>query len=125
MRKLLTTVLLLAIAPVILANHHKFKPKQTQPDPARTLQIQQALVQTGKLSVTTGVWDKPTLDALRAMANEHGWQTCIVPDARVINVLGLGSDTAGIAAAPPSDGQNPLDRDLMKYAQDHPEICTK
>ena len=123
-KNILAIALLLAVAPAILANH-KFHPKQTQPDPARVLQIQQALVENGKLPVASGNWDKPTIDALRQMAGEHNWQTCIVPDARVINVLGLGSNTAGIAAPPPTDHQNPLDRDLMKYAQDHPEVCTK
>ena len=123
-RNILAVALLLAVAPVIFANH-KFHPKQTQPDPARVSQIQDALVGQGRLTSASGLWDKTTITALRQMAGEHNWQTCIVPDARVINILGLGSGTAGIAAPPPSEKQNPLDRDLMKYAQDHPEVCTQ
>src|SRR5271169_6005994 len=99
MKATLAVALLLAIAPVVLANH-KFKPKQTQPDKARVLQIQDALVREGKLLVTTGNWDKLTIEALRGMAAEHGWGTCHVPDARVLNILGLGASTAGIAAPP-------------------------
>ena len=85
--RLLIIALLLA-APTMQAQH-KFHPKQTQPDKARVLQIQDALVKQGRLPAASGNWDKPTWDALRTMAREHGWSTCHIPDARVLNLLGL------------------------------------
>jgi hypothetical protein len=121
-KNILAVAALLAIAPVVLANH-KFHPKQTQPDKERVMQIQDALVRAGKLSAVTGNWDKLTWDALRAVATEHGWSTCHVPDARVLNVLGLGAATAGIAAPPPSDGKSVVEAEIASYEREHPENC--
>ena len=118
--RLLIIALLLA-APTMQAQH-KFHPKQTQPDKARVLQIQDALVKQGRLPAASGNWDKPTWDALRTMAREHGWSTCHIPDARVLNLLGLGSSTAGIGA-PPSTGDNKLEIAQAQWEKDHPEDC--
>jgi hypothetical protein len=121
-----TALIFLLFAPLAFANtHHKKQPRQTQPDPARAREIQEALVRAGKLTNPSGKWDQPTWNALRDMAQEHGWSTCHVPDARVLNVLGLGSDTAGIAAPTPSDQPDRLAADLAKYEAQHPEECDK
>lgn len=125
MKKFLVLALLIAAPALATTQHHKFHLTQKQPDPARTLQIQNALVQAGKLSSASGKWDKPTIDALRQIAADHQWQTCHVPDARVINTLGLGASTAGMAAPPVPDGPTILDKDIMKYERDHPEDCTQ
>jgi hypothetical protein len=122
LNRLLVIALLLATAPALLANH-KFHPKQTQPDKARVLEIQDALVREGRLPAASGNWDKPTWDALRAIATEHGWSTCHVPDARVLNVLGLGAATAGMGAPPPSDDNSRLAAEIAKFERDHPENC--
>jgi len=114
-------VALLLTAPTMQAQH-KFHPKQTQPDKARVLQIQDALVRQGRLPATTGLWDKPTIAVLRAIATEHGWSTCHVPDARVLNLLGLGSATAGMGA-PTVDSENRLATSTAKWEKDHPEDC--
>ena len=116
-------VALLLVTPTLSAQH-KFKAKQTQPDKARVLQIQDALVKQGRLPSASGNWDKPTWDALRAIATEHGWSTCHVPDSRVINLLGLGSATAGMGAPPPElSEKNILNREQAKWEKDHPEDC--
>jgi hypothetical protein len=118
------TLLLFAAFGCLLANAApKHTRKQMQPDRERVMQIQDALVRVGKLPAVTGNWDKPTWDALRAVATEHGWSTCHVPDARVLNVLGLGAATAGIAAPPPSPDDDRLAIEIAKYEKDHPEAC--
>lgn len=113
-------VALLLVSPVAQAN--KSHPKQTQPDKARVLQIQDALVREGRLHSASGNWDKPTIAALRAVAIAHGWSTCHVPDARVLNVLGLGASTAGVGAPPPA-AKNLLAIEQAKWEKDHPEDC--
>jgi hypothetical protein len=119
--KKLTLIALLIALPAFANTHHK--PKQTQPDPARVREIQEALVQQNRLPAVTGKWDEPTWNALRDMAQEHGWSTCHVPDARVLNILGLGSSTAGIAAPAPNDQPDKLAAELAKYEAQHPEEC--
>jgi len=76
---------------------HPFVIRQKQPDKKRVLQIQKALIADGYMvGPATGRWDKATIDELATIARDHGWQTRHVPDARVLNLLGLGSITAGV-----------------------------
>jgi hypothetical protein len=76
---------------------------QKQPDRKRVLQIQKAMIADGYLiGAPTGRWDKATIDMLAAIAQDHGWQTRHVPDARVLNLLGLGSTTAGVFEPTPN-----------------------
>jgi len=121
-KRLLVVALLLAVSPALFAQH-KFRIKQTQPDKARILEIQDALVRRHWLPSASGKWDKPTIAALRALAAERGWPTCHVPDARVLNILGLGASTTGIAA-PPSNDKNTVEVEQALWEQDHPEECT-
>ena len=119
--KRLALFLLLAVAASATPSH-RHKSKQTQPDPARTTQIQEALVREGKLPAVTGKWDRPTQDALAAMAREHGWSTCHVPDARVLVLLGLGSSTAGAATPTVAEHSRLADNQAI-YEREHPETC--
>jgi Putative peptidoglycan binding domain len=79
-------------------------------DPARTLEIQQALIREGYLDgVPTGHWDQATREALLRLQSDNHWQTKIVPDSRALIKLGLGPseqnllnpETAAIARALP------------------------
>jgi hypothetical protein len=64
-------------------------------DPVRATAIQTALVKAGYMtSAPTGVWDTTTESAMQKMQSDSGWQTRIVPDARAIIKLGLGSGAA-------------------------------
>lgn len=64
---------------------------QLQPDQARVRQIQQALLDKGYTNFQpNGQWDEATLTPLRKIADDKGWQTTNVPDARVLIMLGLG-----------------------------------
>ncbi len=122
MVKLASSVLLVLLCvSIAVAKPHKKQPKQQHPDPARTTQIQEALVKRGYPVNVTGVWDEPTFNALHAAAKDNGWSTCHVPDARVINWLGLGAETAGEAAPPPSHSH--LADELAAYEKQYPERC--
>ncbi len=70
------------------------KPKlrgQQSIDPARTIQIQQALIRQHYLNgEATGEWDQATRDALIKFQDDNHWQTKIVPDSRALIKLGLG-----------------------------------
>jgi hypothetical protein len=79
-------------------------------DPARMLEIQQALIRAGYLDgVPTGRWDQATREALVRLQSDNHWQTKIVPDSRALIKLGLGPsernllnpETAAIARAMP------------------------
>ena len=71
-------------------------PKKAQGiDPERATQIQTALIKAGYLSGTpSGTWDAQTQAAMEKLQADNGWQTKLVPDARAIIKLGLGSSTA-------------------------------
>jgi hypothetical protein len=82
---------------------HPFVIRQKQPDKKRVLQIQKALIADGYLAgLPTGRWDKATIEELAVIAQDHGWQTKHIPDARVLNLLGLGSTTAGVFEPTPN-----------------------
>ena len=66
-------------------------------DPARTLEIQQALIREHYLTgEPTGQWDQSTKDALTRYQEENGWQTKSLPDSRALINLGLGPDKKGL-----------------------------
>jgi hypothetical protein len=67
----------------------------------------------------SGKWDAPTIASLAAIAKEHGWQTFYIPDARVLNILGLGASTAGISAPEyPPNYRNRAEEDLLRYEEE-------
>ncbi len=60
-------------------------------DPARTMEIQEALIREHYLTgQATGEWDQATRDALIRFQDDNHWQTKILPDARALIKLGLG-----------------------------------
>jgi hypothetical protein len=95
--KITCLILVLAMLPSA-ASGKKHKHGQQQPDPPRVLQIQQALLDKGYIGFQpNGVWDEATLAPLRKIADDRGWQTTNVPDARVLILLGLGGPNADLA----------------------------
>jgi hypothetical protein len=73
------------------------KPGQRAIDPARTTEIQTALIKSGYLSgEPTGTWDTRTASAMEKLQADNGWQTKIVPDSRAIIKLGLGPNQSNV-----------------------------
>ena len=66
-------------------------------DPARTREIQEALIREHYLSgEPTGSFDQSTREALTRFQEANGWQTKSVPDSRALIKLGLGPDKKGL-----------------------------
>ena len=82
------------------------KPKgQEAPTADRINEIQEALASKGTFTATpTGKWDDATADAMRKFQSSHGLAPTGKLDALTLQKLGLGSQTAGLAAptAPPN-----------------------
>lgn len=82
------------------------KPKgQEAPTADRINEIQEALASKGTFTGTpTGKWDDATADAMRKFQSSHGLAPTGKLDALTLQKLGLGSQTAGLAAptAPPN-----------------------
>src|SRR5208337_1201712 len=65
---------------------------QENPDAQRTKDIQRALRSAGYTHVIRdGLWTDNTVQALKQIAKDNHWQTQSVPDARVLQWLGLGA----------------------------------
>jgi peptidoglycan hydrolase-like protein with peptidoglycan-binding domain len=78
------------------------EPGQKAPAPERISEIQQALAKDGSFSGTpNGKWDDSTADAMRKFQSGHGLNPSGKLDAPTLQKLGLGSQTAGIAAPMP------------------------
>jgi peptidoglycan hydrolase-like protein with peptidoglycan-binding domain len=96
---------------------------QAAPTPDRINEIQAALAENGAYDGTpSGKWDDATADAMRKFQSSHGLNPSGKLDAPTLQKLGLGSETAGVAApTPPANaGANRL---LSSRAQqDHPDI---
>jgi N-acetyl-anhydromuramyl-L-alanine amidase AmpD len=70
----------------------KFSPRQTQPDAARSREIQEALQKQGYLKTEpSGKWDKATTDALSKFQQAHGRKPTGKPDAHSLQDMGLGA----------------------------------
>ena len=71
---------------------------QKTPDPQRITQIQQALAKDGSFAGTpNGKWDDSTVDGMKKFQAAHGLNPTGKMDAKTLQQLGLGSQTAGIA----------------------------
>jgi peptidoglycan hydrolase-like protein with peptidoglycan-binding domain len=90
--------------------HRKRAPKklsrwekgQKAPTPDRISEIQQALAKDGSFTGTpNGKWDDSTVEAMRKFQDAHGLNPSGKLDARTLQQLGLGSQTAGVAAPLP------------------------
>jgi peptidoglycan hydrolase-like protein with peptidoglycan-binding domain len=75
---------------------------QKAPDPQRITQIQQALARDGSFTGTpNGKWDASTVESMKKFQAAHGLNPTGKMDAKTLQQLGLGSQTAGIAPPMP------------------------
>src|SRR6202171_5576047 len=75
---------------------------QQAPTAERITEIQQALSKSGVYSGTpNGKWDSTTMEAEKKFQTSHGLNPSGKIDAKTLQQLGLGSQTAGIAATLP------------------------
>jgi len=81
------------------------QPGQKAPTSDRVFQIQSALAKDGSFTGTPdGKWDDDTTAAMRRFQAAHGLNATGRLDARTLQKLGLGSETAGVAAPTPPPG---------------------
>jgi peptidoglycan hydrolase-like protein with peptidoglycan-binding domain len=75
---------------------------QKVPAPDRISEIQQALAKDGSFTGSpNGKWDGTTVDAMKKFQDAHGLNPSGKLDAKTLQRLGLGSQTAGVAAPLP------------------------
>ena len=75
---------------------------QKAPAPERISEIQQALAKDGSFHGTpSGKWDDTTVEAMRKFQSGHGLNPSGKLGAPTLQKLGLGSQTAGVAAPMP------------------------
>ena len=75
---------------------------QKTPAPERISEIQAALAKDGSFSgKPSGKWDDATVDAMKKFQGAHGLNPSGKLDAKTLQKLGLGSQTAGVAAPMP------------------------
>src|SRR5258708_4250155 len=75
---------------------------QKVPTPDRISEIQQALAKDGSFTgKPNGKWDASTIEATRKFQEAHGLNASGKLDAKTLQQLGLGSQTAGVAAPVP------------------------
>jgi peptidoglycan hydrolase-like protein with peptidoglycan-binding domain len=80
---------------VAKSSSHKMHGQQSI-EPARVMQIQQALIREHYMTgESTGQWDSTTAAAMQKYQADQGWQTKLMPDSRAIKKLGLGPDYSG------------------------------
>ncbi len=75
---------------------------QKTPAPERISEIQQALAKDGSFNgKPNGKWDDSTVEAMKKFQAGHGLNPSGKLDAATLQKLGLGSQTAGVAAPMP------------------------
>jgi peptidoglycan hydrolase-like protein with peptidoglycan-binding domain len=78
------------------------KKGQQAPTSDRITEIQQALAKDGSYNgEPTGKWDDSTVAAMKKFQDSHGLNPSGKLDAKTLQQLGLGSQTAGVAAPMP------------------------
>jgi cytoskeletal protein RodZ len=81
------------------------QPGQKSPTSDRVIEIQSALAKNGSFAgEPNGKWDEFTSDAMRKFQASHGLNPTGKLDALTLQKLGLGSETAGVAAPTPPPG---------------------
>jgi len=84
---------------------------QKAPDPQRISEIQAALAKDGSFTdKPSGKWDPSTIDAMKKFQEAHGLNPSGKLDAKTLQKLGLGSQTAGLAAPMPPVSSSSLAR---------------
>jgi peptidoglycan hydrolase-like protein with peptidoglycan-binding domain len=82
---------------------------QKAPTADRISEIQSALAKDGSFSGTpNGKWDAATIDAMKKFQDSHGLNASGKLDAKTLQKLGLGSQTAGIAPPIPAVSSSSL-----------------
>jgi peptidoglycan hydrolase-like protein with peptidoglycan-binding domain len=77
-------------------------------EPARVIEIQQALIREHYLATEAdGRWDANTIAAMQKFQADHGWQTKLMPDSRALKTLGLGPDYSNAINAKNSSFADP------------------
>jgi peptidoglycan hydrolase-like protein with peptidoglycan-binding domain len=75
---------------------------QKTPAPERISEIQSALAKDGSFDgKASGKWDAATIDAMKKFQEAHGLNPSGKLDAKTLQKLGLGSQTAGLAPPMP------------------------
>src|SRR5712664_2807627 len=84
---------------------------QKAPTPDRISEIQQALAKDGSFTGTpNGKWDASSIDATRKFQEAHGLNPTGKLDAKTLQQLGLGSQTAGVAPPMPPISSSSLQK---------------
>jgi peptidoglycan hydrolase-like protein with peptidoglycan-binding domain len=84
---------------------------QKAPTPDRISEIQQALAKDGSFSgKPNGKWDASTIEATRKFQEAHGLNATGKLDAKTLQQLGLGSQTAGVAPPTPPVSSSALQK---------------
>jgi peptidoglycan hydrolase-like protein with peptidoglycan-binding domain len=84
---------------------------QKAPSPDRISEIQQALAKDGSFAgKPNGKWDASTIEATRKFQEAHGLNPSGKLDAKTLQRLGLGSQTAGVAAPMPPVNSSSLQK---------------
>jgi peptidoglycan hydrolase-like protein with peptidoglycan-binding domain len=94
---------------------------QKVPAPERISEIQTALAKDGSFNgKPSGKWDAPTVDAMKRFQEAHGLNASGKLDAKTLQKLGLGSQTAGLAPPIPSVSSSSLATSPSPAAHRHP-----
>ena len=84
---------------------------QKAPTPDRISEIQQALAKDGSFTgKPSGKWDDSTMEATRKFQEAHGLNPTGKLDAKTLQQLGLGSQTAGVAPPMPPISSSSLQK---------------
>jgi|SRR5260370_11221695 len=93
---------------------------QKAPTPDRISEIQQALAKDGSFSgKPNGKWDDSTIEATRKFQEAHGLNPTGKLDAKTLQQLGLGSQTAGVAAPMPPVNSSSLQKPAPPQTSPH------
>jgi peptidoglycan hydrolase-like protein with peptidoglycan-binding domain len=91
---------------------------QKAPAPERISEIQQALAKNDSFSGTpSGKWDDSTVEGMKKFQAGHGLNPSGKLDAPTLQKLGLGSQTAGVAAPMPSMTSSTITRKPAQTAE--------
>jgi peptidoglycan hydrolase-like protein with peptidoglycan-binding domain len=87
---------------------------QKAPTPERISEIQQALAKDGSFAgKPNGKWDASTIEATRKFQEAHGLNPTGKLDAKTLQQLGLGSQTAGVAPPMPPVSSSSLQKPIV------------
>jgi peptidoglycan hydrolase-like protein with peptidoglycan-binding domain len=90
---------------------------QKAPEPARISEIQAALGRDGSFSGSpNGKWDDSTVSAMKKFQEANGLNPSGKLDAKTLQKLGLGSQTAGLAPPMPPVSSSSADSSAAKPA---------